>query len=205
MHDPVTMRVLERAGDLDRVGQSLLEWHPSSCQSSGQRLTVEAFHHEEVDVVMTPDVVERADVRVRQRGNRSGLAREPRAQLRLERDAGGHDFDCNRTIEADINGAEDLAHAAGAEETLDSIGTKRRAATDVRTVREERRRRCPDRAIQDHRRPVLTEQRLDFLPERRISCAGFAEKLVAPRRIAIDSQLVDPCDLLPSLRSQGHL
>ena len=79
MHDPVTMRVLERAGDLDRVGQGLFEWHPPSRQSSRQRLTFEAFHHQEVDVVMTPDVIERADVRVRQRGNCPGFAREPRA------------------------------------------------------------------------------------------------------------------------------
>ena len=149
------MRVLERAGDLDRVGEGLFDWHPPSCQSSGQRLTFEAFHYEEVDVVMTPDVVERADVGMRQRGNRLGLARKSRAQLRLQRNAGGYDFDCNRPIEADISGAEDLAHSAGAEETLYAIGTKRRAATDVRTIREERRRRCPDRAIQDHGRSVL--------------------------------------------------
>ena len=62
---------------------------PPGPQPRGQRLPFEVLHDEEVDLVLAPDVVQRADVRVRERGNRPGFAGEPGAHLLIERNAAG--------------------------------------------------------------------------------------------------------------------
>ena len=133
------MRVVEGAGDVSRVCKRLVERQPPFRQSSGQRVAFEAFHDEEIDIVMASDVVEGADVRVRERGNGLRFSRKPHAHLRIECDSCRQDFDCHQAIEAGVRGTEDLTHASGAEAALYAIGTKRRPATNVRTIREQGR------------------------------------------------------------------
>ena len=86
----------------------LVERQSPVCESSGQRVAFEAFHDQEIDLVMTSDVVQGADVRVRERGNRLRFSREPGAHLRIECDACRQDLDRHRAIEARIRGAEDF-------------------------------------------------------------------------------------------------
>ena len=135
MNDPVSMRVIEGAGDVNRVCKRLVEREPPFRESSGQRVAFEALHDEKIDIVMTSDVVKGTDVRVRERRNRLRFSRKPDAHLRIECDSCRQDFDCHRAIEAGIRRTEDLTHASGAEAALYAIGTKRRPATNVRTIR----------------------------------------------------------------------
>ena len=48
VHDALTVRLVERVGDLDRVLERAIERQRSLRQSLGQRLAVEVLHHQEV-------------------------------------------------------------------------------------------------------------------------------------------------------------
>ena len=205
MDDPVAMRVVERAGDLDRVRQRLVQRQSPVRQSRGQRVALEVLHDEEVDLVMTPDVVQRADVRVRERGNRPRFAGEPGAHLLIERDARREDFDRHRAIETGVGGAEDFSHAPGAERAFNAVRAQGGTGTKIGTIMEQWCRGCPDRPIQDDTRRILAEQRLDLAPQRLVARARVGEKRVARGRILVDGQLVDSGDVLPALGSQVHL
>ena len=177
MDDSVAMRVVERAGDLVRVGQRQVQRQRPVRQSRGQRVTLEVLHDEEVDLVMTPDIVERADVRVGQRSDRFCFAGEPGAHLLIERDAARKNFDCHRTIETGVGAAEDFSHASGAERAFNAVRAQRRTRTKVGTIVEQQCRGGPHRPIHDDLRRLLTEQRLHFAPQRLVARAGFGEEL----------------------------
>ena len=81
MDDPVSMRVVEGAGDVSRVCKRLVERQSPFRESSGQRVALEAFHDEEIDIVMASDVVEGTDVWVRERANGLRFSRKPHAHL----------------------------------------------------------------------------------------------------------------------------
>ena len=72
----------------------------------------EVLHHEVGRAVVRADVVERADVRVRERGDRAGLALEAHAAVRIGAQFGGEDLDGDRAVEAGVAGLVDLTHAA---------------------------------------------------------------------------------------------
>ena len=74
----------------------------SAFQPGRQRFALRQLH----DQVVGPDVVERADVRVGQRGNRARFALEPRAELLLR------DLDRNGAAQPRVDGARDVAHTA---------------------------------------------------------------------------------------------
>ncbi len=59
----------------------LVEWQCALLQPLRQRLAVEILHDQEVDPVLGADVVERADMRMVQGGDRSGLALKPLLQI----------------------------------------------------------------------------------------------------------------------------
>ena len=137
MDDSVAMRVVERAGDLVRVRQRQVQRQRPVRQSRGQRVALEVLHDEEVDLVMTPDIVQRADVRVGQRSNRLCFAGKPGAHLLIERDAAGKNFDCHLTIETGVGAAEDFSHAPGAERAFNAVRTQRRTRAKVGTIVEQ--------------------------------------------------------------------
>ena len=73
MDDSFLVRRLEGVGDLQRDVQRLVERNRAVAQSFGQRRPLDQFHHEEIGA----DIVERADVRMIQRGNGSRFPLEP--------------------------------------------------------------------------------------------------------------------------------
>ena len=89
-----------------------------------QRLPFEILEHEEVDAVLMPDVVQRADVRMIERRDRARLALEALAQLRIRRERRRQDLDRHRAIEPRIARPIDLAHATRADERDDFIGAE---------------------------------------------------------------------------------
>ena len=116
-------------------------------ESRGQRLTLEELHDEEVHVVVLSDVIQRADVRMRQRGNGTRLTREPSAHLFVERDGTREHLDGDATVQTGVGRAEHFAHAACAERTLDAKRAEEAAWGTLEPLIEETTCKRPDRLI----------------------------------------------------------
>ncbi len=93
MHDPLPVRLIQRIRDLDGDLERLIERQRALFQPLGQRLPFEILHDEEVDAVLAANVEDRADVGVRQRRDRLGLALEPLFQIRVGGDVLGEHLD----------------------------------------------------------------------------------------------------------------
>jgi hypothetical protein len=88
----------------------------------GQRLSLEAFHYEEVDPVLTANIMEHTDVRVVQTGNGFGFAFETLLAGGIRRKMSRKNLDRNRAIEPRISGAIDFAHSTRAEWRKNFVG-----------------------------------------------------------------------------------
>ena len=98
----------------------------ASGQAIGQRLPVEELH----DQIAVADVVERADVRMRELRDCFRFALESHPQLRVVRELGGQHFDRDVPFEPCIARLEHLSHAAGADGRDDFIGPEPGAGSD---------------------------------------------------------------------------
>ena len=202
--DSVPMRVVEGTGDLVRICKRLVQRHWPVRQSRGQRFAFEVLHDDEVDLIVTADVVESADVRVRERSHRSCFSGEPGAHLLIERGTDGKNFDGHPTMEAGVGRVENLSHASGAEGTFNAVRAERRTRPKVGTIVEQGCGRGPHRAIDDDLCGLLAQQRIHFASQRLVARARLGEKRVARGGVAVDGQLVDSGDLPPALGSQVH-
>ena len=75
------MRLVERVGDLDRDRQRLGERYRALLQPRRQRLAFEILHHQEIGPVLTPDVVQRTNMRMVQRRHGASFAIKSLAQV----------------------------------------------------------------------------------------------------------------------------
>ena len=186
MDNPVAVRVIERTGDLDRADQRLFERQSPGRQSLGQRVAFEVLHDEEVDLVMAPDVVERADVRVRERGDCPRFAGEAGAHLFIACVTCGQDFDRHRAIETGIDRPKDFSHAAGTESAFDPVGAEGDTRADLEAIVQQRCGGCPERSIQEDTRYVLTKQRLHLASQVLVARTRLVEERLTHRLIPID-------------------
>ncbi len=114
MNDPLPMRPVQRVRNLDAVAQRLLERQRASCQSVRQWLALQVLHDEVFGLAFPSHVIERADVRVRELRDGSGLPLEALPLLRgiaLLR----QDFDCHGPAQARVACLVHLAHPARAD------------------------------------------------------------------------------------------
>jgi hypothetical protein len=74
MRDAMTMCVIQPLGDFDGIPNRQIERQSSACEAFGESLALDQLHDEEFIAIMLPDVVERADVGMTQRGDGSGFA-----------------------------------------------------------------------------------------------------------------------------------
>ena len=86
-----------------------------------QRLALEVLHDEVLGLALAPDVVERADVRVRDLRDRLRLALEPLPQLRARREMLRQDLDRDRALEPRVSRLVDLPHPARADGRQDLV------------------------------------------------------------------------------------
>ena len=107
----------------------------------------QVLHHQEVGLALAPDVVQRADVRMVQRGDGLRLALEPLLHLGIVGEVGREDLDRDRAVQPRVGRLVDLAHAAGAERDPDFI------RPELRTCLEGHRRA-------DHRQPSVASQQV---------------------------------------------
>jgi hypothetical protein len=115
MDDALLVRLVQCVRDLDAVPEHLLDGQRTLFETSGQRFPVEILDDEVIDPVLVTDVVERADVRVRELRNGSSLSVEPLAKVLVRGEVTVENLQSDDTIEPRIASAVDLAHAAGTE------------------------------------------------------------------------------------------
>jgi hypothetical protein len=133
MSDALTMRFVERVGDLDADLQRVGHTERSTLDPRRQRLSLEILHDEEVHRGLrasgrfVSDVVEHADVRMAERGERLRLAFEALPHLRMLGPMHRKHFDRDRAAKARINGLVDFAHATGTERADDFVGAEPRS------------------------------------------------------------------------------
>src|SRR5262249_475784 len=94
----------------------------AAAEAIGERLALEVLHDQVVGLAFAADVVERADVRVRELRDRLGFALEPLADLLAGTELGGEDLDRDVAVEPGVASLVDLAHAAGGERGNDLVG-----------------------------------------------------------------------------------
>ncbi len=115
MHDALLVRGVKGVGDLRPELHHLVERQRALLQAVGERFPLEQLHHQEVRVALVPDVEQRADVGMVERGDRLRLALETLAALVVLREAGGEDLDRDAAVEAGVLPPPHLAHPAGAD------------------------------------------------------------------------------------------
>ena len=82
MDDALLVRGVEGVGDLCPELHDLVEWKRASQQAIRERFPLEELHHQVVGVTLVPDVEERADVGMVERGDRPRLALEAKRGAR---------------------------------------------------------------------------------------------------------------------------
>ncbi len=127
MNDARAMSTVERGRDLNRDIERLVHRHRSTRETRRQRLAVQAFHDEKIEAVLVPDVVQGADVRMAQRGDRAGLAFEALTRRAASSTRRSQHLDGHRAIEPGIAARVHVTHAAGAEQGLDLVDAQARA------------------------------------------------------------------------------
>jgi hypothetical protein len=115
------------AADLDRVVEDRRQRERRRLDARSQRLAVEQLDCEEGDAFVRAHIVDGQDIRMRQRGDRAGLAIESLARLWIDPRAGADRLDRDLPAQARVAGAVDLAHAAVAERLDDLVGAKLRS------------------------------------------------------------------------------
>jgi hypothetical protein len=125
MNDALVVRAAKSAGDLEAVLQDLLGRKRALAQTCSECLPLDKLH----DEVIGPDIIERADVRMIERGNRMRLAVEAPAELL------GGDFDGYWTIETGIDASINVTHSARTNQRVDSVWTEARTQGQTRRSR----------------------------------------------------------------------
>ena len=106
MEDALGVRLLERARDLDGQPQRV-----RGRDGAAEWLSFDVLQHQ----IVGSDVVDLADVRMVQRGNRAGLVLEPIVVL------SGQPLHGDDAIEPGVARLPDFAHAPGAEQGEDFV------------------------------------------------------------------------------------
>ena len=97
-------------------------------------LAVDVLHREEVEPLDHPEVVDAADMRMRDLPCDPYLVAEP-GEGGLAHVGGREELEGDRLVEDQIVGAVDLAHAALAEPSEDAVAAgEHRAGNELRTV-----------------------------------------------------------------------
>ncbi len=121
MRHTFAVRLVERVGNLDGVLQHLLHRQRTFEQPLRQRLTFQIFHHQIINSVLVTSVVQCADVRMVQAGDRLCFALEALAQFSAVGEMSGKNLNGDNSIEAGITGFINLAHSARTDSGEDFV------------------------------------------------------------------------------------
>ena len=134
VNDALFVRGFERLGDLLRDGQRLVERDRAPRDALRQVLALDELHHQRGDAPTFFEPVDARDVRMVQRGEGLGFAREPRQAVGIMRERFGQDLDRDVTIQLRVARAEDLPHAAFADRRDDFVDAEARAGSEAQVA-----------------------------------------------------------------------
>ena len=177
MQHPFVVRRAEPRAHLARDVDRLVRRQPADPpQQRGQVLAVDILHREEVPSLDLADVVDTADVGVRDAARVAHLGVEAIDEGRLRREFRRQELQRDGLAELQVVGAVDLTHAAVADETDDAITIgEDRAGRKAAAIERWRGREAADRAVRcaspesglRHRRRRQTRRKLRQRPGRR--------------------------------------
>ena len=203
MDDALFMGDLERVDDLpgDREGFGDRQ-ASASLDPLRERAAVHELENQEPETVRFFEAVDRADVRMIQRGEHARLALEAREARRVAGHRARQDLDGDVAPELGVASAVDLAHAARPEQRLQVIsadgsashGTRGRFRED--DPRADRERRLVEEPVGGQR---LVQQRFDVTPERLVFGTESGEQRHAFARRPGARRVVQLLDPLPAL------
>ena len=107
------------SSDLQRDLDRLAGGQRATQQAAGERFALDQLHHQElcpgaIDLRLA-DVVERADVRMREPGDDTRFPFQPLAAVRVGGELSGQHLDGHLPVEPRVSGPVDLAHPAGSQ------------------------------------------------------------------------------------------
>ena len=121
MHDAFVMRRLQRERDLTRDLDRLVERHGAALETTRQRAALDELEDEKARGRQLLEAVDRADVRMIERGQHLGLALEACEAFGVVSNRCGQQLQRDVAPEPGIACAIDLAHAASAEQRDDLV------------------------------------------------------------------------------------
>ncbi len=133
MDDPLVVCRRKAAGHLNGTFRRLADRERAARQAFTQRLAIEQFHGRIDQPVVSAEIEDRQDVRMRKRGDRFRFALEPRQPVGVLRKRRRKYLDGYVTIEAGVPGFIDFAHSAGPEGGLDLVRAESRAGGEGQT------------------------------------------------------------------------
>ena len=156
-----------------------------------------------MNAVALLEAVNRGDVWVIQRGQRSGFTLEPRARIGVERKHVRENLDRDISTELDVACAIHIAHPAGAEKVLERVGPELTAGEPARfdCITQRAHRNIERRVAQKLAAAlVVCEQRFDFAPQVASVPACVAKESVAFGIVGQRERVVvQPFNPLPSI------
>ncbi len=121
MQDAAVVRVAQRFRQLHAVPYDLFDGKRASRQPRAERLPLDELHRDVGLAAGLADFVDRADVRMVERGRGPRLSHESRPGARIIEAVRREDLDGDVPMEMFVVGAIDLAHAAGTELVDDAV------------------------------------------------------------------------------------
>ena len=127
MDDARFVRGVEGIGELPRDVQRLRDRERPRGEPSGQGVALDELEHQRRLLAVLDHVIDRRDVRMVERGQRTRLALESRNGIGVGRNPRRHDLDRHVASEAHITRPVDFPHAAGSEQRDDLVAADPRA------------------------------------------------------------------------------
>src|ERR1700722_5262264 len=124
MNDSRPVRCFQRFADFHGNFEGLFERQRTLFQSLRQRLSLQVLHHQKIDSILMPNVVEDADARMIQRRYGPSFALKPFFQFGVRGEMLREDFDRYVSAQARVAGAVHFAHSTGTNRGLDFVGAK---------------------------------------------------------------------------------
>jgi hypothetical protein len=213
VHDADRVRRLEPRDDLLEDRPRLAELHPSAAlETSREGLAVEQLHGQEAPLAVADEIVDAADVAVRDLLGEPDLVTETLQRRAARRALGGQQLDRHPAAELAVLGLVDLAHPPDAEQPHDLEALAEDCAsgevpgTVGRRAREQRRQLTHRRRSIEDRRAALVrgEQLFDLLSHLGVAAAQGLEQFRPPGRRAVDDPVEDLPDPAPAIARRAR-
>jgi len=114
----------EALGDLNGDGNDFANGKRPGIEEFAKGSPFEELEHQEIDAVVVADVVESANIRMRDLGDGASLVFEALAMFGVAGESLRENFEGHRAAETDVASAVDFSHAAGSERREDFVRAK---------------------------------------------------------------------------------